>query len=53
MWKLTLVCGTLVLASVSAPTRKKGRLLHSMMLLLIGCMKILFLNLATNIFGLD
>jgi hypothetical protein len=31
----------------------KGRPLHSMAQLLIGCMEILFLKLAATIFGLD
>ncbi len=35
------------------PTRQKGRPLHCMTRLLIGCMEILFLQLAATIFGLD
>jgi hypothetical protein len=35
------------------PTRQKGRPLHCMTQLLIGCVEILFLKLAANIFGLD
>jgi hypothetical protein len=35
------------------PIRKKGMPLHSMTLLLIGWMEILFLKLAATTFGLD
>jgi hypothetical protein len=56
--------GTWELFDLNLPTPKKkkntphirkikGRPLHSMTLLLIGCMEILFLRLATTIFGLD
>jgi hypothetical protein len=37
----------------SPPTRKKGRPLHSMTQLRIGCMEILFLKLAATILGLN
>ncbi len=36
-----------------SPTREKGRSLHYMTQLLIGGMEILFLKLATTIFGMD
>ncbi len=35
------------------PTRKKRKPFHSMTHLLIGCMEILLLKLATTIFGMD
>jgi hypothetical protein len=34
------------------PTRKKGKPLHLIMCLLIGCMEILFIKLVAIIFGL-
>ncbi len=40
-------------SSPTPATRQKGRPLHCMTRLLIGCMEILFLKLAATIFGLD